>query len=85
MACNVPRGLSQGLVTGSWSRLTFPSKRGAPEISGVSFPWTPPPSLTQQVVEAPQTLVGWKKGKVCTAVGPEHTSSSPHASQEISA
>ena len=37
-------------------------------MSRVSFPWTPPSSLVQQVIEAPQTLFRWKKGKVCTAV-----------------
>ena len=37
-------------------------------MSRVSFPWTPPSSLIQQVIEAPQTLFRWKKGTVCTAV-----------------
>ena len=37
-------------------------------MSRVSFPWTPPSSLIQQVIEAPQTLFSWKKGKASTAV-----------------
>lgn len=52
-------------------------------MSRVSFPWTPPSSLVQQVIEAPQTLFRWK-GKVRTRWDTPHASSSPHASQELS-